>query len=138
MAWHHAGAIVGLSAVAALAGGMVFFGAVIAPLVFRALEQPVSGRFIRALFPPYYRFVAISAALGAIGLAIIAPWCAVALAVMVLVTLWLWRIQMPRINRLRDARDDRGFSRAHRLSVVVNQVELLISVAILVRLALLI
>ncbi|MGH7070252.1 MAG: DUF4149 domain-containing protein [Acetobacteraceae bacterium] len=135
MAWHHAAAIVGLSALAALAGGMVFFGAVVAPEVFRTLEQPLAGRFIRALFPRYYRFVSIAAAVAAIGLSVIAPWCAVALAVMVVTTLWLWRIQMPRINRLRDARDDRKFARAHRFAVVVNQAELILSAAILVRLA---
>lgn len=132
---HHAGAILGLLAVAALAGGMTFFGAVVAPLVFRALEQPMSGHFIRALFPRYYLFTTIAAALGAIGLSTLVPWCAVILALLALTSLWLWRILMPRISRLRDAGDERAFARAHRLSVLVNQAELLAAVAILVRLA---
>ena len=134
---HHAAAILGLLSLAALAGGMTFFGAVVAPLVFRTLEAPTSGRFIRAVFPHYYRFTFIAAALAAVGLVPVAPWCAGFLALSALTTLWLWRVLMPRINRLRDSGDDRAFARAHRLSVLVNQAELLVAIGVLVRLALL-
>jgi hypothetical protein len=134
----HAAAILGLLSLAALAGGMAFFGAVVAPLVFRTLEAPTSGRFIRAVFPHYYRFTFSAAVLAAIGLAPVAPWCAAFLALSALATLWLWRILMPRINRLRDSGDDRAFSRSHRLSVLVNQVELFVAVGVLIRLAFLI
>ena len=135
---HHAAAILGLLALAALAGGMLFFGAVVAPLVFRALEPANAGHFIRALFPHYYRFTTIAAAIAAIGLSIVAPWCAGALALLALTSFWLWRILLPRISRLRDAGNERAFARAHRLSVLVNQAELLAAVAILVRVAFLI
>ncbi len=134
---HQAAAVVGLLALAALAGGMAFFGAIVAPLVFRTLEPPDSGRFIRAIFPHYYRFVFIAAALAAIGLSPIAPWCAAVLALTALTTLWLWLSLMPRINALRESGADAAFSRAHRLSVLVNQAGLLIAVAVLVRVGLL-
>lgn len=133
---HAAAAIVGLLSLAFLAGGMVFFGAVVAPLVFRVLEPPASGRFIRALFPHYYRFTFAASALAAIGLSVVAPWCAFFLALLTLTTLWLWLFLMPRINVLRESGPDRAFSRAHRLSVLVNQGELLVAVVVLVRLAL--
>ncbi|HUA77876.1 MAG TPA: DUF4149 domain-containing protein [Acetobacteraceae bacterium] len=132
---HEVAAVVGLLALAALAGGMAFFGAVVAPLVFRTLEPPLSGRFIRAIFPHYYRFTFIAAALAAIFLAPVVPWCAALLALTALSTLWLWLSLMPRINALRDSGADAAFSRAHRLSVLVNQAELLIAVAVLVRVA---
>jgi hypothetical protein len=132
-----AAAVLGLLALAALVGGMVFFGAVVAPLVFRALEPPNSGRFIRAIFPHYYRFTFVASALAAIGLSAVVPWCAAFLALVALATLWLWRVLMPRINRLRDSGAALAFSRAHRLSVVVNQLELLVAVAVLIRAALL-
>jgi hypothetical protein len=134
---HQAAAVVGLIALAALAGGMGFFGAVVAPLVFRALEPPISGRFIRALFPHYYRFTFAAAAIAAIGLFPIAPWCAAVLALAALATLWLWLSLMPWLNVLRDSGQEAAFSRAHRLSVIVNQIELLIAVAVLVRIGLL-
>jgi Domain of unknown function (DUF4149) len=131
----HAAAILGLLSLAALAGGMTFFGAVVAPLVFRTLEPPTSGRFIRAVFPRYYRFTAIAAALAALGLAPVAPVSAALLALVALVTLWLWLSLMPRINALRDAAAEEKFARAHRLSVLVNQAQLVVAVAVLVRLA---
>ncbi len=131
---HRAGAIVALLALAALAGGMTFFGAVVALLVFRTLEPPNSGRFIRAIFPHYYRFGFVAAALAALSLVPIAPWCAAVLALVALTTLWLWLSLMPRINRLRDVGEERAFARAHRLSVLVNQAELLAVLAVLVRL----
>jgi Domain of unknown function (DUF4149) len=112
--------------------------AVVAPLVFRALEPPISGRFVRAIFPHYYRFIFAAGAIAAIFLSPVAPWCAGVLALTALTTLWLWLSLMPRINALRDAGTEAAFSRAHRLSVLVNQAELLIAVAVLVRVALLI
>jgi len=43
---------------------------------------------------------------------------------------------MPGINGLRDSGADAAFSRVHRLSVLINQVQFLISVAVLIRVAL--
>lgn len=56
-------------AVALLLGGMVFFAAVMAPLVFTQLPAEQAGRIIRALFPFYYLYVFATAAAGAIALA---------------------------------------------------------------------
>jgi hypothetical protein len=46
-------ALIALFSVALLLGGMVFFAALIAPLVFRVLPADQGGRFIRTLFPRY-------------------------------------------------------------------------------------
>ena len=40
----------------ALMGAMVFFAAVIAPLVFQVLEPEPAGVFLRRIFPRLYRF----------------------------------------------------------------------------------
>ena len=62
--WGSILAIVGLGI---LVGGMLFFGAVMAPLVFTHLPLPEAGAFIRAAFPWYYGFTLASAALAALG-----------------------------------------------------------------------
>ena len=49
----------------ALIGSMVFFAAVIAPLVFRVLEPEPAGLFLRQVFPRFYRFGLIVAVLAA-------------------------------------------------------------------------
>ncbi len=132
---------IGLVAAACLLGGMVFFGAVMAPLVFTRLDAPTAGRLIRATFPRYYLYVLVAAALGAVGLAWRDPWCAAALAIVALLTVWLRQGLMPRINVLRDAElsGDAAakprFDRLHRMSVGLNQVQLFVVLAVLVRIA---
>jgi hypothetical protein len=127
-------------AVALLLGGMVFFAAVMAPLVFTQLPAEQAGRFIRAVFPFYYLYVFATAAGGAIALAWNHPTVAIALAVIALVTVWLRQGLMQRINVLSDAaRAGDGlararFNRAHRLSVFVNAAQIIAAAWSLVQL----
>lgn len=131
----------GLLAAACLLGGMVFFAAVVAPLVFTRLDAASSGPFIRATFPRYYLYVLATSALAAVLLAARDPASASVLALVAAATLWLWQGLMPRINALRDAElgGDAAaaprFTRLHRLSVGVNLVQLLAAAGVLVRLA---
>jgi hypothetical protein len=128
-------------AVALLLGGMVFFAAVIAPLVFTRLPAEHAGRFIRAVFPVYYLYVLATAAIGAAALAWPDPPASVALAAVAAVTVWLRQGLMAHINALSDAAQAgevgaRGrFDRAHRLSVIINTLQLLVVAWSLTRLA---
>ena len=131
----------GLLAAACLLGGMVFFVAVVAPLVFTRLDAASSGAFIRATFPRYYLYVLVTSVLAAVLLAARDPASALVLALVAAATLWLWQGLMPRINALRDAElggdaaSAPRFARLHRLSVAVNTVQLLAATGVLVRLA---
>lgn len=126
-------AALGLSA---LVGGMLFFGAIMAPLVFTQLPPDVAGPFIRAAFPRYYAFVAASSVIAGFGLLLRGQsLSAIALFLVGLVTLWLWFWLIPHLNALREAGDSAGFDRGHRLSVWVNGVELVTGIVVLVRLA---
>jgi hypothetical protein len=122
--------MIALFALALLVGGMVFFAAVTAPLVFTRLPPDQAGRFIRAVFPFYYLYVLVAAAIAALALAPLAAGPAAALAVVAGTTVWLRQGLMPRINRLSDAAQagdaaaGQGFARAHRLSVIVNFAQL--------------
>lgn len=127
---------------ALLVGGMVFFAAVVAPLVFAKLPATTAGGFIRAVFPVYY--------LAMLGLSGLAGLCALAArpvdaGVLLGVAAgfaFARQVLMPRINALRD-RQARGeseagprFARLHRLSVWINAVQLLAAGIIMVRLIL--
>lgn len=137
-----AASVVGVLAAACLLGGMVFFGAVMAPLVFTRLDAATSGRFIRATFPRYYLYVLAAAALGAAGLAPTDLPAAAILAVVAASTAWLRWSVMPRINALRDAElagdaaSAPRFARLHRMSVALNGVQLLAVLVVMVRVAL--
>ena len=134
--------VVGVLAASCLLGGMVFFGAVMAPLVFTKLDAASSGPFIRATFPRYYLYVLVAAGLGAAGLLALDPVSAAVLALVAAVTAWLLWGLMPRINALRDAElagdaaAGTRFARLHRASVSVNMVQLAAVLFALVRVAL--
>ena len=130
------GSILSLLGLAALAGGMLFFGAVMAPLVFLHLPISVAGPFIRIAFPWYYAFCAASAGIAALGAALRRDWLALPLMLAVIaITAWLYLYLLPALDALRAAHDAAGFTRGHQLSVWLNGAELLAALMLLVRLA---
>lgn len=132
--------IIASLALALLLGGMVFFAAIVAPNVFTRLPMAQAGPFIRVLFPWYYRYLAVTAGLCAAALSLERPVDAGIMAVVTLVTLWLVYGLMPAINRQSDRVQagekgaKRGFDRGHRLSVVVNVLQLVAALVVFVRL----
>ena len=127
--------------IATLFGGMVFFPSVVAPVVFRALDEGGARKFLRALFPRYYTFMIGLSVVGAAALGIAMRWPEAGWMVFVaLSTLWVRQWLMPRINDARDASltgDDEAsarFKKGHTLSVQINMVQM---VGVLVVLALL-
>ena len=121
---------------AALVGGMLFFGAVMAPLVFTHLPLSIAGPFIRAAFPFYYGYMTIAALIGLLGYWLkreVGP--AVALLLILVVTVWLWLWFMPYLDALRVAGDTARFNAGHRDSVWINGGQLIIALAVLIRTA---
>ncbi len=131
------GNIVSLLGLAALVGGMMFFGAVVAPLVFTQLAPDVAWPFMRALFPCYYAFVAASALLAAAGFGLRGEKQPVML-LLAIAALVLWALfwLLPHLTALHDAGNNVWFERGHTLSVWLNGAELLAALALLVHTAL--
>jgi hypothetical protein len=132
---------IGIACTALLFGGMAFFAAVVAPVTFTRLPAEMAGRFVRGLFPVYYLWVLGTAAAGAVALMPLRVADALVLAAIAGSTAWLRQSLMPRINALSDAAQagdaaaKAGFDRAHRLSVVVNVVQMVAAAVVLVRFA---
>ena len=130
-------ALSALFATALLLGGMVFFAVLVAPLVFRVLPAEPGGRFIRALFPGYYVFVLGCAAAAAVALFPLSPADSGLMAAVAALAVWLRQVLMPRINALSDlakagdAAAQKGFDRAHKLSVVANLLQMMAAAAVL-------
>jgi len=130
------GTVVAVLGLSALVGGMLFFGAIMAPLVFTKLPPDIAGPFIRAVFPRYYAFITVSSVIAGLGLLLRrAPVSAVALFLVGVLTLWLWFWLIPDLNALREAGNTAGFNCGHRLSVWLNGLELITAIWVLVRLA---
>ena len=51
-----------------LAGSMVFFSCVVAPLIFIKLDGDTAGYFVRSIFPWYYLVIASLAAISSVSL----------------------------------------------------------------------
>lgn len=131
-------ALAALFSLALLFGGMVFFAAVVAPLVFTRLPFDVAGRFIRQVFPVYYLWVLGCSAAAAVALFPLSKPAAGIMAAVAGLAVWLRQGLMPQINALSDraqatgdAAAKRGFDRMHRVSVVANLLQLLAAGAVL-------
>jgi membrane protein implicated in regulation of membrane protease activity len=123
-----------------LLGAMLFFPAVVAPVVFTSLPEAQAGAFLRSMFPRYYAFmIALSLIAALLFLAVSDESAYQAAIVCVFVgvsTLWVRQWLLPRINTARDAqlagdiKAGRRFDREHKLSVGINLLQLVLLVGI--------
>ena len=113
-------------------GVIIFFSAVVAPTVFKSLEERDAGVFLRAFFPKYYIFGIILGVLSFSVLMVmpISSLLNYAIVTMTLLTLF-GRLSIPIINKARDTGDEAGFKRYHLIRVVMNVLTLIIGIIIL-------
>jgi Domain of unknown function (DUF4149) len=137
-----------LLAIVCWLGGMVFFTAILAPVVFKLLPIADAGKLVAGLFPRYYILGYIA---GTIGLALAIYftverqpklwWClsALALAVALGLTIYAGAIVRPQVTAIRTVVEDQNpdparkaeFDRLHRLSVMLNGGVMLLNLAAL-------
>jgi hypothetical protein len=130
------GSILTALGLASLVGGMVFFGAIMAPLVFTKLPLDVAGPFIRAAFPFYYGYMIVSAGIGVVGFLCRREMAsALVLLIVALVTVWLWAWFIPHLDGLREAGNMVAFNRGHGMSVWIDGAQLIAALGLLVRTA---
>lgn len=119
-------------------GGMTFFSLVMTPLVFRHFSREDAGAFLAGVFPVYYRIVATLSVIAAVP--IWYRWEAAALAGVGAVAIFAWLVLLPRIERLRPARQGgepnavSSFRRLHAFSVVLNLAQMAILIVVFFRL----
>ena len=108
-----------------LLGGMIFFPTVVAPTIFKSLDIMQAGLFLRKLFPSYYTFIIVVSGFAAILDDFKNPVFLICIVILIS-TLIIRQILMPRINIWRDAElagdgtAAHKFKIAHRLTVVLN------------------
>ncbi len=115
---------------AAVLGSMLFFAAVVAPLVFAHFPEADAGAFIRRLFPRYYDVLAVVTAAGslfALG-SVVGGLMSAVMVLFVFSRFWL----MPRINDARDAGRESRFALLHRASVIINFLQMLALIGVMV------
>ena len=134
-----------LIALTAWVGSILFFSFGVAPIIFNVLGADAGGRFVRALFPRYYLWGAVSGAI-ALPSMVAVPLCfpeyrgpmvgvqALAIIGCTLIMLYAGNSLTPEISRARDAGplSRQRFERLHRRSVRLNALVLLVGLGLLV------
>ena len=135
-------------ALATWVGSILFFSFAVAPLIFNVLGEQIGGKFVRALFPRYYLWGAISGAI-ALPAYVAGPLCfheyrgpmvgiqALVIVAGILIMLYGGNSLTPAINQARDpgpAGEER-FRRLHRRAVWLNVLVLILGVGLLIAFA---
>lgn len=129
--------VLALVLVAALFGGMLFFAALFAPMVFRLLPREDAAALMRGMFPVYHRVMGVVSLLAMLPLA--PQWSygpeVATLALVAAGFVFANTVLRPRIDAARDSGRRAAFRRLHRASVVINMAQLVAVAVVLVRLA---
>lgn len=119
--------------VALLFGGSVLYSFGFAAALFSTLPADQAGSTLRRVFPHFYLFVIVTAALGAALLWVANPVSAMLLATIAVSTVPARQVLMPAINAATDAGNKSRFKTLHGLSVLVTLVHIALAAWVLAR-----
>jgi hypothetical protein len=137
-----------LVALTAWVGSILFFSFGESPIIFRVLGEQNGGKYVRALFPRYYLWGAISGAI-ALPAYVAGPLCfqefrgpvvgvqAMVILAGILTMLYGGNSLTPAINQARDAGPSgrERFKRLHRRAVTLNAIVLVLGLGLLIAFA---
>jgi hypothetical protein len=126
-------AIIGLSL---QFGGMVYFAFIFSPMIFRFMDSEEASKFLRRMFPVYYRLSVAISIFPALMLIPVQSYhievgTLLAVAAVFLVAA---RVLVPLSNTARDENKVKKFNFIHRLSVSIYMIQMIAILAILIRL----
>ena len=112
-------------------GSIIFFSAIIAPTVFKVLDEKSAGLFLRAFFPKYYIFGLIIGVLSLILIFLLnipVNTMLLALLIVMIALTVTSKLMIPVINAARDM-GEAGvprFKKLHPMSVMLNVLTLIV------------
>tara|TARA_Y100000768_G_C23961977_1_gene675877 strand:+ start:1308 stop:1703 length:396 start_codon:yes stop_codon:yes gene_type:complete len=117
--------------VSILVGVIIFFSSVIAPTVFKAVDEKNAGLFLRAFFPKYYIFGIIITSLALLSAALleqISNPLELSMISAILAMFIISKLMIPHINKARDMGESakKKFNQLHLLSVILNFLSLIV------------
>ena len=112
-------------------GSIIFFSAIIAPTVFKVLDEKSAGLFLRAFFPKYYIFGLIMGLLSIVLIFLLSIPTNTMLLALLIVMMSLTvtsKLMIPVINAARDMGEAgvRRFKKLHTISVMLNVLTLIV------------
>ena len=119
---------------AMILGIMLFFSFVIAPVEFTTLDENNARKFIRKIFPFYYK-VNLGLSLILLLTFLITSRLAMDFYLILIIAI-LFAISnyilMPLINKFRDEKQDKKFKYSHFISVIINFIQMIFLVFLLI------
>ena len=114
-------------------GVIIFFSAVVAPTVFKSLEEKEAGVFLRAFFPKYYNFGILLGIAGLIYIFFTGDTDSLLLGLIAFMTILTisGKLMIPIINNARDTANEKLFKTYHLISVLMNVVTLIVGLILL-------
>ena len=118
---------------AAILSFMIFFPVVVATSVFKVLDENQSSKFLRIFFPKYYLFGFVLSLTGLI-IAIFDKNNMSLIVFLLIIIGFLFSRQflMPIINKAKDNNNEKKFNILHRVSVLINFIQISLCVFLLI------
>jgi hypothetical protein len=115
-----------MNMVSLVLGIMLFFSFILAPMIFKILPPDNAGVFIRAIFPYYYLVNLLILGLVSGFYIFYQTFILDFYLVFTSALLFFFNLVylMPKINKLKDERNEKAFKISHFISVVINFAQL--------------
>ncbi|WP_440694564.1 DUF4149 domain-containing protein [Candidatus Pelagibacter sp. HIMB109] len=116
-----------MNMVSLVLGIMLFFSFILAPMIFKVLPPDNAGVFIRAIFPYYYLVNLLILGLVSGFYIFYQTFILDFYLVFTSALLFFFNLVylMPKINKLKDERNEKAFKISHFISVVINFAQLI-------------
>jgi len=118
---------------AAILSFMIFFPVVVATSVFKVLDEKQSSKFLRIFFPKYYLFGLILSLTGLIIAIFDKNNMSIIIFLLIIIGfLFSRQFLMPIINKAKDNNNEKKFNILHRVSVLINFIQISLCVFLLI------
>ena len=114
-------------------GSMLFFSIAIAPKIFTVLSNEEAGKFVRSIFPTYYKYNGLQYLILTILMLYTEKSGNILYISILILILFIFSnyLLMPLINKSRDVNNQRRFKILHLMSVIINFLIIIFSIILL-------
>ena len=113
-----------------LLGGLFFFALLVAPNVFKTLDEKNSRLFLRSIFPKLYLYSGILSLFISLNLFFINNFLSFIFFIITLGYFYSKQYLMIRINKASDQKNQKEFKKLHRFSVLIFITQILLMILI--------
>ena len=109
-----------------LFGSLFFFASVVAPTIFKTLEEKNARFFLRGIFPKIYLYSSILSLIITLALFFINPFLSLIFLIITIGYFYSRQYLMHKINLASDQKMQKEFQRLHKFSVVIFVTQLIL------------